>query len=155
MMLRRLGKCYSRYSPSYLSSASRPFSGEPPKKAPSSKKPDWVIAAENEARAAQGNKYAGSSSVNNTFMSSLQHDMSSETVSATTRLQTKLEAQVTKLKALPEPKTSAQKMEFDEMRKIAVGFRNELVVQRESAGLTHGNEDAVRSAFPIPTRPED
>jgi hypothetical protein len=125
----------------------------------SSSKPEWMIAAENEARAAQGNKSGagmyqdGPSSMENTFMNSLKHDISSESVSNTSRLQTKLENMIKKLHAFPSTATSRQKQqEYDQLRRDAVDMRNQLIIQREAAGFTRDNTSVIETAHPIPNR---
>jgi hypothetical protein len=124
-----------------------------------SSKPDWMIAAENEARAAQGNRGGsgsglyqnGPSSVENTFMNSLKHDIGSESVSNTARLQRKVEEHISKLKSLPM-NTPAQEGEYDKLRKKAVELRNQLIIQRDAAGFTTDNTSVIESAYPIPNR---
>ena len=123
----------------------------------SSSKPEWMIAAENEARAAQGTRSGaglyqnGPSSVENTFMNSLKHDIGSESVSNTARLQAKFEEVVKKLKSM-STESSSQKIKFDRVRKTAIDLRNQLIIQREVAGFTTDNTSVIETAFPIPHR---
>lgn len=133
--------CQTSKEMRYLSNASKN----------SGTKPDWMIEAEREARAAQGHKTNTLSSRENTVMDSLQHEMKSESVSNTSRVQSVLERQLNDLKVM-KTDTVAQKVAFDELRNKALQTRNQLITQREAAGFTQENSNVIESMYPIPKK---
>lgn len=109
-----------------------------------------MIEAEREARASQGLKGPNkSSSAENTFMNSLKHEISSEKVSNTARLQNLLKSQIEQLK-MNMCKTEEQKLAYKTLREAALETRSLLIVQREAAGFTTNNAAMIEVMFPIP-----
>lgn len=84
-------------------------------------------------------------------MNLLKHDIGSESVSNTARLQGKLEGIIKELATMPSA-TSIEKDKYDQLRKQAIDLRNQVIIQREAAGFTRDNASVVESAFPIPNR---
>lgn len=108
-------------------------------------KPEWMLDAEREARTAQGGKGPNNSfSAENTFMNSVKHEIGSEAINNTRRLQSLLESQLQQLRS------KGPGAERDSLRRTALTTRNQLIIQRESAGFTKNNAEVIEQMFPIP-----
>ena len=124
-------------------------------------KPDWQLEAEREARASQGHRgMKGSregpndgSAVNNVFLNSIKHEIKSEGISNTARLQGQLERQIQQLQETKLIcKSQEDKNEYDSLRQTAIHTRNSLIIQREASGFIQDNSSTIESMFIIPKR---
>ena len=119
------------------------LSTEPPPR------PEWMIAAEREAAAAaKGKLGVGAGSAGDLMMGKLVHEMQGEKVGQTLRTEEKLRRLITKLEG-----SRGDPAVFALIRKRALAARQDLVTQRDLAGMNKDlqeNARIVEAAFPIP-----
>ena len=108
---------------------------------------DWMAQAELDAHAASsGRKLAGSTT--EMAMGKLQHDLAAEKVGNAVALEDRLRSLIRKCDAHRGDRTL-----FNAIRKRALVARQELITQREAAGLAKDpqmNAEAVEAMFQIP-----
>ena len=120
----------------------RPFSAN--------KRPEWMIQAEQEALAASSARAV--STPNGRMMDKLTHEFNSERVSNSVRLEDKLKQLIAKANQAKSGATDKKgRMVYTAIRKKALETRQDLITQREAAGMATDATSAVEAAYPIPT----
>lgn len=115
--------------------------------ATTNKKPDWEIQAEMEALSANKTKTLNGDP-NNVMMSKLEHEFASERVHNAMKLEDKLKMLIKKCN-----ENRGDRKLFNAIRTRAMTARQELIVQREAAGMAKNsvlNAETVEATFPIP-----
>ena len=123
--------------------STRPFSGG------STDKPQWQLDAEAEAQQLVGSRgrEGGRGSSHDLFESKLKHELAVESVSNTSRMQSKLERLLAGLEERREDAAA-----FNRHRLECISARQDLIAQREAAGLLQeGHVEALERAYPIPS----
>lgn len=132
-------------------------------------KPEWEIAAENEARSAVGDSsrfakgLAAEERLSNVFMDKVMHEFKSEGVGQTKKLEDRLTAQLAQLHKLLETYDSDSSAQierseagaaFKALRVKAVLTKEEMITQRDAVfGHAAGNTTMLDERFPIPHLP--
>jgi hypothetical protein len=112
-----------------------------------------MIEAELEAISATNARAAKSGTANDTMMSKLTHEMASERVSNALKLEEKLGTLLAKCEDARSGATDARGRKlFNALRKKASEMRQELITQREAAGMVTDAATVVETAFPLPPR---
>jgi len=109
--------------------------------------PGWMQQAELDAAAASKSK-ASVGTPGSQMLNKLEHEFQGERVAGASRMEDKLKVLIDKCKQ----NTSDPKI-YDALRKRALAARQELIVQREAAGMAKDstiNAASVEAAFPIP-----
>jgi hypothetical protein len=115
------------------------------------KKPEWMVQAEQEAIAATNARAAKQGTANDVAMSRFKHEIGSEQISNTVKLQDKLNQLIQKANELKSGATDQKgRMVYTAVRKKALALRQDLITQREAAGMATDATSAVEAAFPIP-----
>lgn len=113
-------------------------------------RPEWMVAAEREAAtAAKAKLGVGTGSAGDVMMGKLEHEMQGEKVGQTLRTEEKLRRLITKL----EGSRGGDPQVFALIRKRALAARQDLVTQRDLAGMNKDSQENARiveAAFPIP-----
>lgn len=117
----------------------------------SSKKPDWMIEAELEAITATNARAAKQGTVNDRMMNKLQHELDSEKISHAIKLDDKLKTLIRKCHDARSGAVDKRgRMVYSALRKKALQTRQDLITQREAAGMLSDAAATVEAAFPIP-----
>jgi len=109
---------------------------------------DWMVQAELDAIAANKGRQAAGGSAGDVMMSKLEHEFQGERVSNAIKLEDKLKMLIKKCK---ENRGDAKL--FNAIRKRALAARQDLIAQREAAGLAKNsvlNAATIERTFPIP-----
>jgi hypothetical protein len=115
------------------------------------KRPDWMVEAELDAIAATNARAAKQGTANNITMSKLQHDLDSERVPNAIKLEDKLVAIIKKCKEATASATDAHGcMVYNTLQKKALQTRQDLITQKEAAGMALDATSIVENAYPIP-----
>lgn len=115
------------------------------------KKPDWMVQAEIEAIAATNARAAKAGTANDHMMSKIQHELDGEKISNSIRLQDKLKDVIDKChKARAGAVDTRGRMVYNTIRKKALQLRQDLITQKEAAGMMTDATSTVEAAFPIP-----
>jgi len=113
-------------------------------------KPDWMAQAEAEAIAAT-NARAAQGTANDHVMSKLAHEFQGERISSAVKLSDKLNDLIAKCHAAkPGAVDERGRKVYNTLRKKALQTRQDLITQKEAAGMTTDATSVVESAFPIP-----
>ena len=89
----------------------------------------------------------GRGSSRDLFESKLKHELAAESVSNTSRVQGKLETMLAALATLRGGDAAV----FNQQRLACISARQDLIAQREAAGLLQGGHvEAMERAYPIP-----
>lgn len=107
-----------------------------------------MLDAEAEAQQMAGSRggEGGRGTSHDLFESKLRHELAAESVSNTSRMQSKLEKLLAGLDDRSEDAAA-----FNQRRLECISARQDLLAQREAAGLLQQQHvDAVEKAFPIP-----
>ena len=111
------------------------------------KKPDWMVQAEIDAITANKGRQLGGSP-GDVMMSKLEHEFQGERVSNAMKLEDKLRLLIKKCN-----ENRGDTKLFNAIRKRALAARQDLIVQREAAGMAKNsalNAETVERTFPIP-----
>jgi hypothetical protein len=112
---------------------------------------DWMVQAENEAIAAGNARAAKEGNANTQMMNQLQHEFDSEKVSHAIKLEDKLKGLIQKChEARPDAVDTRGRTLYSALRKKALQTRQDLITQREAAGMLTDAAGIVESSFPIP-----
>jgi hypothetical protein len=112
-----------------------------------------MIEAELEAISATNARAAKSGTANDTMMSKLTHEMASERVSNALKLEEKLRTLLQKCQDARSGATDTRGRKiYSTLRKKASEMRQELITQREAAGMVTDAATVVEAAFPLPPR---
>ena len=116
------------------------------------KKPDWMIEAELEAIAATNARAIKQGTANDVVMGKLKHELDGEIISNAIKLEEKLVMIIQKCKdarsgAMVDARGRAV---YNALRKKALATRQDLITQKEAAGMVTDATSMVESAYPIP-----
>jgi hypothetical protein len=110
-----------------------------------------MVEAEQEAIAATNARAVKQGTANDAMMSRLNHELDSERVSNAVKLEDKLKELIAKANQAKSGATDAKgRMVYSAVRKKALETRQNLITQREAAGMAKDATSAVEAAFPIP-----
>jgi hypothetical protein len=110
-----------------------------------------MIEAELEATAATNARAAKQGTANDRMMSKLTHELDSEKISHATKLQEKLKDLIQKCQNARSGATDARaRTVYNAIRKKALQTRQELISQKEAAGMVTDATNLVEAQFPIP-----
>jgi hypothetical protein len=116
-----------------------------------SSKNDWMAQADNEAIAATNARAAEQGTVNDQMMNKLQHELDSEKIHNAVKLEDKLKILIQKCdEAKPGAVDTRGRTLYTALRKKALQTRQDLITQRETAGMLSDAADVVEATFPIP-----
>ena len=120
------------------------------------KRPDWMVQAEREAMAATQGRAGTVGSPQDVMMNKLEHEFATEGVYHSKRMQDKLTAVLKAMDAAHARASSAKGASrasavaaYNALRKKALASRQDLVTQRESAGLAKDANGFIEAQFPI------
>jgi hypothetical protein len=106
-------------------------------------------AAEQEARAGKAGRdiqgFNKGGSVQNVLATELLHEIAVEGITNTKRLEDRLKFRLVDLKP------NLGQVKFNELRKVCLALRQDIITQREMGGFTKGNVETVEAMFPIPS----
>ncbi|CAB9510470.1 expressed unknown protein [Seminavis robusta] len=116
------------------------------------KKPDWMIEAELEAIAATNARAIKQGTANDVVMGKLKHELDREIISNAIKLEEKL---VMIIQKCNDAKSGAMvdargRAVYNALRKKALATRQDLITQKEAAGMVTDATSMVESAHPIP-----
>lgn len=116
------------------------------------KKPDWMIEAELEAIAATNARALKQGTASDVVMGKLKHELDGEIVSNAIKLEEKLvliiqKCQDAKSGAMVDARGRAV---YKALRKKALATRQDLITQKEAAGMATDATSMVESAYPFP-----
>lgn len=110
-----------------------------------------MVQAELEAISATNARAAKQGTVNDRMMNTLQHELDSEKVSHAIKLDDKLKRLIQQCNAARSGAIDKRgRMVYSALRKKALQTRQDLVTQREAAGMLADAAGVVEAAFPIP-----
>ena len=112
-------------------------------------KPEWQQNAEMDARRVVKGRVGGSNftKAEEVFANAMKLEFHQESASNVKRIESKLESL---LKRLDDAKRMKDVMTFNETRLAAIHVRNDIIAQREAAGLTQNNTAVCEETWPIP-----
>jgi hypothetical protein len=112
---------------------------------------DWMVQAEQDAIAATNAKAAKQGTINDQMMNKLKHELDSEKVHNAIKLEDKLKLMIQKCHEARSGAvdTRGRKL-YSALRKKALQTRQDLITQREAAGMVLDAAGIVEAAFPIP-----
>jgi hypothetical protein len=114
---------------------------------------DWMVQAEQESIAATNARAAKQGTANDHMMNKLQHELDSEKMHNTVKLEDKLKVLIQKCNEARSGAVDTRgRTLFSALRKKALQTRQDLVSQRESAGMLTDAANIVEAAFPIPAQ---
>jgi hypothetical protein len=115
------------------------------------KRPDWMVQAELDSVASVAARAAKGGSVNDRLMNQLTHEFDSERVRNTVNMEDRLKQLLIKLNgARPGAVDDRGRKLYNAIRKRCLDSRQELITQRESAGLGKDAAGIVEQMFFIP-----
>ena len=109
---------------------------------------DWMKDAEREARAAAQNKVGGGGNPGDVMMDKLQHEFSKEGAGHAKSQEDRLTVLLGKMSSQRGSPTI-----YNAIRKKAIECRQNIIVQREAAGMNKNSDEGrkvVENLFPIP-----
>jgi hypothetical protein len=112
---------------------------------------DWMVQAEQDATAGTNAKAAKQGTINDQMMNKLKHELDSEKVHNAIKLEDKLKLMIQKCHEARSGAvdTRGRKL-YSALRKKALQTRQDLITQREAAGMVLDAAGIVEAAFPIP-----
>jgi hypothetical protein len=114
---------------------------------------DWMVQAEQESIAATNARAAKQGTANDHMMNKLQHELDSEKMHNTVKLEDKLKVLIQKCNEARSGAVDTRgRTLFSALRKKALQTRQDLISQRESAGMLTDAANIVDTAFPIPAQ---
>jgi hypothetical protein len=114
---------------------------------------DWMVQAEQESIAATNARAAKQGTANDHMMNKLQHELDSEKMHNTVKLEDKLKVLIQKCNEARSGAVDTRgRTLFSALRKKALQTRQDLISQRESAGMLTDAANIVETAFPIPAQ---
>jgi 5'-deoxynucleotidase YfbR-like HD superfamily hydrolase len=114
---------------------------------------DWMVQAEQEAIAATNARAAKQGTANNQMMNKLQHEMDAEKVHNAIKLEDKLKMLIQKCNEARSGAVDTRgRTLYSALRKKALQTRQDLITQREAAGMLSDAAGIVEAAFPIPAQ---
>mmetsp|Transcript_32747 Transcript_32747/g.64888 ORF Transcript_32747/g.64888 Transcript_32747/m.64888 type:complete len:147 (+) Transcript_32747:60-500(+) len=140
-LIRLRGSALSRNLPPTLSAQQRCLFA-------TNKKPDWMVQAEIDAITANKGRQTAGGSPGDVMMGKLEHEFQGERVSNAMKLEDKLRLLIKKCS-----ENRGDTKLFNAIRKRALAARQDLIVQREAAGMAKNsalNAETVERTFPIP-----
>lgn len=116
------------------------------------KKPDWMQQAELDAIAATNARAAKQGTANDVMMGKLKHELDGEIISNAIKLEEKLKITIRKCHdAKSASMVDARgRMVYNAIRKKALALRQDLITQKEAAGMSTDAASFVEAAYPIP-----
>jgi hypothetical protein len=112
---------------------------------------DWMVQAEQEAIAATNARSAKEGTVNDQMMNKLKHELDSEKVHNAIKLEDKLKLIIEKCHDARSGAVDTRgRTLYSALRKKALQTRQDLITQREAAGMLSDAAGIVEAAFPIP-----
>ena len=112
---------------------------------------DWMVQAEHEAISATNARAAKSGTTNDQMMSKLQHELDTEKVHNAIKLEDKLKMIIQKCHDARSGAVDTRgRTLYSALRKKALQTRQDLITQREAAGMSSDATGIVEAAFPIP-----
>mmetsp|Transcript_12448 Transcript_12448/g.18625 ORF Transcript_12448/g.18625 Transcript_12448/m.18625 type:complete len:162 (+) Transcript_12448:358-843(+) len=111
----------------------------------------WMVQAELDAIAATNAKASKQGTMNDQMMNKFQHELDGEKVHNAIKLQDKLKLIIQKCHDARSGAvdTRGRKL-YSALRKKALQMRQDLITQREAAGMSSDAAGIVEAAFPIP-----
>ena len=109
---------------------------------------DWMKDAEREARAAAQNKVGGGGNPGDVMMDKLKHEFSKEGAEHAKSQEDRLTVLLGKMNSQRGSPTI-----YNAIRKKAIACRQNIIVQREAAGMNKNSDEGrkvVENIFPIP-----
>jgi hypothetical protein len=114
---------------------------------------DWMVQAEQEAIATTNARAAKQGTANDHMMNKLQHELDSEKVHNTNKLEDKLKMLIEKCNDARSGAVDTRgRTLYSALRKKALQTRQDLITQRESLGMLTDAAGIVEAAFPIPAK---
>lgn len=114
-------------------------------------KPEWMRLAEEEAIAATNARAMSQGTAQDVMMNRLTHELDSERVSNAVKLEERLRQLIAKAGAARGKATDSMgRKVYSAVRKKCLEARQDLITQREAAGMATDAASSVEAAFPIP-----